>query len=57
VSVLYGGYEEWVARGYPTQPAGPEWQVGLPPAAEPPPAVPEPAAALNPLDDVRDPGL
>jgi len=57
VSVLHGGFEEWVARGLPTQPKGPEWQVDSRPSAAAMPDPPEAAPPSNPLDAVRDSGL
>jgi 3-mercaptopyruvate sulfurtransferase SseA len=57
VNVLHGGFEEWVDRGLPTQPTGPEWQVDSIPVTVATPASPETAPGSNPLDVARDTGL
>jgi 3-mercaptopyruvate sulfurtransferase SseA len=57
VNALHGGFDEWMARGLPTQPAGPEWQVDSYPAVGATSASPETAPGANPLDAARDAGL
>ena len=57
MKVLQGGFEEWVERGFPTQPKGPEWDVDSYPEVGGTPAFPEAAPASNPLDAMRDTGL
>ncbi len=54
---MHGGFEEWVDRGFPTQPKGPEWQIDSLSSVAAKPDVPEAAPPSNPLDAVRDAGL
>ena len=55
--VLHGGFEEWEARGLPTQPKGPERQIDSYPWEATAKDSPEPAPSSNPLDAVRNAGL
>lgn len=57
MKVLHGGFEEWVERGFPTQPKGPEWNVDSEPVSGAAPVAPEAAPASNPLDAAGDAGL
>jgi hypothetical protein len=46
--VLHGGFDEWIERGFPTQPAGTEWRIEGAGSAPGPPPAPVPAAEPSP---------